>query len=183
MLNEKQKRFCEEYLVDMNGTQSAIRAGYSAKTAYSIADELLRKPEIKEYVAKLRHEQRERVQVNADYVLRRLVEIDNMDVADILSESGALRPITDWPKVWRQFISAYEVSELIAAGDDKPIASVLKKIKWPDKVKNLELIGKHVSVSAFSENLRHNLFTDANGKPVTGINITVTAVSPEGKQD
>lgn len=50
-LNEKQKRFCEEYLVDLNATQAAIRAGYSEKTAYSMGQRLLKNVEVKTYVA------------------------------------------------------------------------------------------------------------------------------------
>lgn len=52
-LNKRQQAFCEEYLLDLNGTQAAIRAGYSSKTAYSIASELLKKPEISEYITEL----------------------------------------------------------------------------------------------------------------------------------
>lgn len=49
-LTEKQKRFCEEYLIDCNAKQAAIRAGYSPKTAYSIGNENLNKPELKAYI-------------------------------------------------------------------------------------------------------------------------------------
>ena len=49
-MNEKQKRFCDEYLIDCNATQAAIRAGYSPKTAYSIGEENLKKPELKTYI-------------------------------------------------------------------------------------------------------------------------------------
>ena len=49
-MTDKQKRFCDEYLVDFNATQAAIRAGYSNKTAYSIGDENLRKPELEKYI-------------------------------------------------------------------------------------------------------------------------------------
>ena len=49
-LTAKQQRFCDEYLIDLNATQAAIRAGYSAKTAYSIGNENLKKPEIREYI-------------------------------------------------------------------------------------------------------------------------------------
>ena len=51
-LTAKQQRFCDEYLIDLNATQAAIRAGYSEKTAYSIGTENLRKPEIKKYIDK-----------------------------------------------------------------------------------------------------------------------------------
>lgn len=49
-MNARQKRFCEEYLIDCNAAQAAIRAGYSEKTAYSIGDENLKKPELKAYI-------------------------------------------------------------------------------------------------------------------------------------
>lgn len=49
-MTEKQKRFCDEYLIDCNATQAAIRAGYSEKTAYSVGNENLKKPELKEYI-------------------------------------------------------------------------------------------------------------------------------------
>ena len=51
-MTAKQKRFCDEYLTDLNATQAAIRSGYSEKTAYSIGNENLKKPEIQEYIQK-----------------------------------------------------------------------------------------------------------------------------------
>jgi len=70
-----------------------------------------------------------------------------MDVADILDDAGNILPVRDWPKCWRQTISGLDVNEILS-GD---VATVIKKIKWPDKVKNLELIGKHVDVQAFKD--------------------------------
>lgn len=71
-MTEKQKRFCEEYLVDLNATQAAIRAGYSPKTAYSIADENLKKPELKDYIderlEQLRSERTATVQEVLEYL-------------------------------------------------------------------------------------------------------------------
>ena len=49
-MNTRQKKFCDEYLIDCNATQAAIRAGYSPKTAYSIGEENLKKPELKAYI-------------------------------------------------------------------------------------------------------------------------------------
>lgn len=159
-LTDKQELFAREYLSDLNATQAAKRAGYSDKTAYSIGQENLKKPEIQDRIAELKAERNERTQVNADYVLRRLVEIDEMDVLDILLVNGELKPITQWPKVWRTTLSGMDVTEL--AGD---AAGLLKKIKWPDKVKNLELLGKHVTVQAFKDNVKNEL-VGANGLPL-----------------
>lgn len=73
-LTGKQQRFVEEYLVDLNATQAAIRAGYSEKTAYSIGDENLKKPEIAKSIQEAMNKRAKRTEVNADYVLRTITE-------------------------------------------------------------------------------------------------------------
>ena len=154
-LTPKQEMLCQEYLIDLNATQAAIRAGYSEDTASVIACENLRKPNIESRINELKMERLKRLNVNQDYVLMRLIEIDQLDVLDILNDDGSCKPIKEWPKVWRQFISGIDLSELkeISGSEEKIIGSVLKKIKWPDKVKNIELIGKHVDVGAFKDRL------------------------------
>jgi phage terminase small subunit len=71
-ISPKQERFCEEYLLDLNGTQAAVRAGYGEKGAKVRACELLAKPEIQERVAELKAEREKRVRIDRDYVLTRL---------------------------------------------------------------------------------------------------------------
>jgi phage terminase small subunit len=160
-LTEKQEAFCREYLLDLNAKQSAIRAGYSEKTAEQQAYQLLQKTSVQERIAELQAARNTRVEVNADYVLRRLVEIDKMDVLDILLANGELKPIKDWPKTWRTTLSGMDVTEM--AGE---AAGLLKKIKWPDKVKNLELLGKHISVQAFKEQIDQKVTATHNIMPV-----------------
>ncbi|HFZ1094913.1 TPA: terminase small subunit [Klebsiella oxytoca] len=151
-LTDKQEMFCREYLIDLNATQAAIRAGYSAKTANRTASENLSKPDIQSRIAELKAQRNDLVGINATYVLNRLVEIDQMDVLDILNSTGELKPVAEWPKVWRTTLSGLEVMEMASEGN---AAALLKKIKWPDKVKNLELLGKHIDVSAFKETVDH----------------------------
>jgi phage terminase small subunit len=148
-LTDKQELFAREYLKDLNATQAAIRAGYSEKSAAAQGCENLIKPNVAERIIELKNERNDEVGIDAAYVLRRLVEIDQMDVLDILLPNGELKPIKDWPKTWRTTLSGMDVTEM--AGDDP---GFLKKIKWPDKVKNLELLGKHVTVQAFKENVK-----------------------------
>lgn len=150
-LNQRQEMFCREYIKDLNGTQAAIRAGYSPRTADRMAYELLKKPEIQAFVLQSKAERVEEVKVDANYVLKRLIEIDEMDVADILDDGGDFLPIRKWPKVWRTTLSGLDIA-IINSGDTE---TILKKIKWPDKVKNLELLGKHIGVGAFSEKVDH----------------------------
>lgn len=160
-LTDKQELFAREYLKDLNGTQAAIRAGYSEKTANEQASRLLANVNVQKFVAELKSARVEQAGIDAAYVLRRLVEIDQMDVLDILLQNGELKPIKDWPKVWRTTLSGMDVVEMASADS----AALLKKIKWPDKVKNLELLGKHVSVQAFKDNVKNEM-TGADGGPV-----------------
>lgn len=74
-MTERQKRFCNEYLIDLNATQAAIRAGYSAKTAYSIGNENLTKPEIQEYIQHRLDEKEDALIAKQDEVLKTLTRI------------------------------------------------------------------------------------------------------------
>lgn len=151
-LTNKQKLFVKEYLIDLNATQAAIRAGYSVSSADRIGPELLGKTCVANAIKEAMDKRTERTKINADYVLNRLVEIDQLDVIDILQDDGKLKPIQEWTKAWRQSITGIDVQELMS-GD---IDSLVKKIKWPDKLKNLELLGKHVAISAFNEKQENN---------------------------
>ncbi|EMO7863520.1 terminase small subunit [Citrobacter amalonaticus] len=162
-LTDKQEMFCREYLIDLNATQAAIRAGYSAKTANRTASENMSKPDIQSRIAELKVQRNDLVGINATYVLNRLVEIDQMDVLDILNSTGELKPVAEWPKVWRTTLSGLEVMEMASEGN---AAALLKKIKWPDKVKNLELIGKHISVQAFKEQVEQKVTATHSIMPV-----------------
>jgi len=162
-LTDKQEMFCREYLIDLNATQAAIRAGYSVKTANRIAARLLSKVDIHNRITELKSKRNEDVSINAQYVLNRLVEIDQMDVLDILTCTGELKPVAEWPKVWRTTLSGLDVVEMSAEGNT---SALLKKIKWPDKVKNLELIGKHISVQAFKEQVEQKVTATHSIMPV-----------------
>ena len=146
-LSDKQEAFCREYLIDLNATQATIRAGYSENTANSQCSRLLVNASVQRRIRELMQARNEATEINANYVMRRLVEIDEMDVADILTDSGDFKPIKEWPKVWRTTLSAIDI-QIINSGDTEAIT---KKIKWPDKLRNLELLGKHINVNAFAE--------------------------------
>lgn len=147
-----QEAYCQEYIkTPENQTQAAINAGYSPKTAAKFASQNMRDERIQKRIAELMAERNKRLKVSADYVLNRLVEIDQMDVIDILNDDGGLKPISQWPKIWRTTLSGLDISTTITNFDETTLENMLKKIKWPDKVKNLELIGKHVDVNAFKD--------------------------------
>lgn len=153
-LTAMQEAYAHEYTkCPENQTQAAINAGFSPNTAAVKASVMMRDERIQKRIAELMEERNKRLRVSADYVLLRLVEIDQMDVIDILNDDGTLKPIREWPKIWRTTLSGFDLSSTIMNMDETSIETILKKIKWPDKVKNLELIGKHVDVNAFKERL------------------------------
>lgn len=153
-LTAMQEAYAQEYTkCPENQTQAAINAGFSPNTAAVKASVMMRDERIQKRIAELMEERNKRLRVSADYVLLRLVEIDQMDVLDILHDDGTLKPIREWPKIWRTTLSGFDLSSTIMNMNEDSIETILKKIKWPDKVKNLELIGKHVDVNAFKERL------------------------------
>ncbi|EAM8299453.1 terminase small subunit [Salmonella enterica] len=153
-LTAMQEAYAQEYTkCPENQTQAAINAGFSPNTAAVKASVMMRDERIQKRIAELMEERNKRLRVSADYVLLRLVEIDQMDVIDILNDDGTLKPIREWPKIWRTTLSGFDLSSTIMNMNEDSIETILKKIKWPDKVKNLELIGKHVDVNAFKERL------------------------------
>ncbi|MDU6963845.1 terminase small subunit [Klebsiella aerogenes] len=157
-LTFQQEAYCQEYVkCPENQTQAAINAGYSPNTAGKFASQNMRDARIQKRIAELMEDRNKRLRVSADYVLLRLVEIDQMDVLDILNDDGGLKPIREWPKIWRTTLSGFDLSSTIMNMDETTIETILKKIKWPDKVKNLELIGKHVDVMAFKERMEVNV--------------------------
>jgi phage terminase small subunit len=146
-LPHRQEIFCREYIISLNATKAAEKAGYSLKTAYSQGQRLLKNVEIKKMIDKYKKDRIEDTKIDAAYVLKRLKEIDEMDAADILDEQGNILPVKQWPEVWRKSLSGLDIVTL-GSGDTEQI---VKKIKWPDKIKNLELMGKHVNIQAFSD--------------------------------
>lgn len=158
-LTVMQEAYAQEYVkCPENQTQAAINAGFSPKSAHVKASTMMRDERIQKRIAELMEERNKRLRVSADYVLLRLVEIDQMDVIDILNDDMSIKPVSEWPKVWRQYLTGFELADMFEGrGDEKELVGILKKIKWPDKVKNLELIGKHVDVMAFKERMEVNV--------------------------
>lgn len=160
-LNKRQQRFCDEYLIDLNATQAAIRAGYSEKYAHTNASKLLQNTTIKEYIEKRQQDRIERTEITQDDVIKELSLI-------------AFANATDYSKVVEKPLMVQIDGKMIQALDDngKPIMyktvenaltdelseeqqralSVIKLgktglvVQPHDKVKALELLGKHLGL-------------------------------------
>ena len=147
-LTPKQERFCEEYLVDLNGRQAAIRAGYSVKSAGVQAHENLKKYNCQERVTFLKQQRSQRLAITQDNVLAELARIAFSDLRNVFTPEGGLRSPDEWDNDTAASISSVEVvTSAKQNGDDEPsIIERTHKIKVWDKTKAAELLGKHLGI-------------------------------------
>ncbi len=113
-MTAKQKRFCDEYLIDLNATQAAIRAGYSKKTAQAISAENLTKPKIKEYIAKRMAEKEDELIADQDEVLKYLTSVLR---GQTLSEVVVVESTGDFSSKARRFEKAPDEKERLRAAE------------------------------------------------------------------
>src|SRR4051812_256790 len=105
-LTAKQQRFVQEFLLDLNATQAAIRTGYSKRSAQEQGSQMLAHPEISAAIDAAKIKRSERTEIDADWILRRLVDEAEADLSDLYTDAGDLKPIEEWPKIWRQGLVA-----------------------------------------------------------------------------
>lgn len=110
-LTLKQEQFCQEFSKDWNGTQAAIRAGYSQKTANEQAARLLAKVSIQERVAQLQVEARKQTEITRGEVLGVLASILRSDVPDYFEENGKLKDFSNLTPVQRKAIESVKISK------------------------------------------------------------------------
>lgn len=158
-LNTRKKIFCEEYIIDLNATQAAIRAKYSKKTARQIGQRLLTNVDIQEYIQKLMKKREERTEITQDRVLEELALIGFSDLAELLEiEEGGLivaKKFDDIPKGKTRTLKAIKEDRIIRETPDGKQMVVHDKIKYEiwDKPKALEMMGRHLGM--FVDNLKH----------------------------
>lgn len=145
-MTDKQKRFCEEYLIDLNATQAAIRAGYSPKTANEQGSRLLANVSIRTHIDKSIAARSVRTGVNADRVIRELARVAFVNPTEIVDPDTARvrETATDDDKA---AISAVKVK--MSSGENSD--SIEREVRFADKLKALELLGRHLNM--FSDNL------------------------------
>nr|DAY39622.1 MAG TPA: Terminase small subunit [Caudoviricetes sp.] len=159
-------RFVDEYLVDFNATQAAIRAGYKAKTAHVIGAENLRKPKIAEEIARRQKDLQKRTEVSQERVVKELARIAFANIADYLHVETQTRTKDDGTEVTYQTVMFNETQELSA--DQRAALAVVKQsvngfeLKLHDKIKALELLGRHIGM--FNDKLS---LSGTDGGPLT----------------
>lgn len=140
-LTPKQQRFVEEYLIDLNATQAAIRAGYSKKTAAVIGAENLIKPNIQKAVEEAQNKRAERTEITQDYVLSNIQKVIERCMQ-------------------QEAVQARDGSPLLVQGPDGDLACLFE-FKENGALKGLELLGKHLGL--FKDKIEH---TGKDGGPI-----------------
>lgn len=155
-LTPKQQMFVEEYLIDLNATQAAIRAGYSEKTAYSIGEENLRKPVIAAAINSAMEGRSKRTEITSDNVLQEIAKLAFSNVQGIFDAEGRLKPIHQLPPEIAASISSVEVVTSRVPGSDPVELEYTSKIKFWDKRGSLELLGKHLKLFTDKTEIEHS---------------------------
>lgn len=139
-LTDKQKRFVEEYLIDLNATQAAIRAGYSINNADKIGSELLGKTRVSEAISKAMAERSRRTGISQDRVVNELAKIAFVNMLDVVDEEGRIRSTASEDDL--ACIESIKHKESSSINGD----STEREVKIASKLKALELLGKHLGM-------------------------------------
>lgn len=155
-LTAKQIRFVEEYLIDLNGTQAAIRAGYSPKAARQQAARLLTNAAIEDLISEKKNERSERTKIDADYVLKRLFELESFDLSGMFDDDGRMLPPELWPEGAGRVIGGVTTTKTILPGGrgDEDGEIETKSIRTESRARLLKLMGEHVDVKAYDKTVK-----------------------------
>ena len=158
-MTNAQKRFCDEYLVDLNATR-AYKVAYSRckkdETASVNGSKLLRNTKVQEYISKQQKEIEKRTEVTQDMVIQELAKIAFLDIRKLYTENGQLKNIADIDSDVAGAISSLEtLEEYDGYGDNREKIGDTKKVKVLDKTKALELLGRHLGM--FNDKLDVNI--------------------------
>ena len=151
-LRLRQERFCQEFIIDLNGTKAAIRSKYSKKGARVRASELLANSNIQKRIRELMDKREKRTEVTQDRVLKELALLGFSDLADLVEvgEDGMIlvKKFEDMPKDASRLLKAIKEDRIIRETPDGKQMVVHDKIKYEiwDKPKALEMMGRHLGM-------------------------------------
>lgn len=166
-LTRKQERFCEEYVIDWNATQAAIRAGYSEDSARQIGADNLSKAYIVDYIEEVRDDISKLCRITAIDNVRKLKAIASISIADFYDNWGALKPFKDLTDEQKYVISEI-FDDVTSIGEDNTIINHKTKIKLHDKIKAIIELNKMVGSDGVKK-IEHSGEIDI--KQVTGIEV------------
>ena len=146
-LTAKQEKFCTEYLIDLNATQAAVRAGYSEKTAAVIGAENLTKPNIKEFIQIKQKELQETTGITQKRVLDEYAKIAFSDIRKMFDENNRLIDIQDIPDEIAACLSSVEIDQLFGQTiEGKVQIGETKKVKVWNNINALDSLARHLGI-------------------------------------
>jgi phage terminase small subunit len=147
MITPKKQQFAAEYLIDLNATKAAERAGYSAKTAYSQGERLLRDVEVKKLIAEGMEKRSKSTQITAERVLQELARVAFFDPRRLLNADGSPKPINELDDDTAAVLAGMDITEEFEGhGEDRKFIGYTKKVKVSDKVAALGLAMRHLGM-------------------------------------
>lgn len=161
-LTDKQERFCQEYLIDLNATQAAVRAGYSEKTANEQGSQNLVKLSIQNRISELKKERSKRTEIEADRVLKELARVAFADPRKLYDEDGRLKDVCELDDDTAAIVSGVDM-QTTTFGKDKDKEVETKKVKMWDKMRALELAGKHLVLYTDKQIVKEESYLDDLG--------------------
>jgi phage terminase small subunit len=145
-LTEMQKKFCDEYLIDLNATQAAIRAGYSPRSASELGKQLLDNPLVAAEVARARAKQSRRTGITADRVLRELARVAFCNPDDVIDPDTA-EVLPDATEDDKRCIAGVKVKYVPHKDEDGNYTEAIEReVKLCDKLKALDMLAKHLGM-------------------------------------
>lgn len=146
-LTPKQRRFVNEYLIDLNATQAAIRAGYSKKTAKDIGGENLSKPAIQAEIQKRQVKLQNTLEITQDRVLQEYARLAFYDPRKLFQPDGTPKPIEALDDDTAAALAGLEVrEEFEGAGENRTFVGYTKKYKLANKLGALDSLAKHLGL-------------------------------------
>ena len=166
-ISPKRRLFIAEYLIDHNGTQAAIRAGYSVNGAEVRGCELLRDSNIQAEVEVQLEKRLEKIGVSKDRVLTEIARLAFSDNRRLYRKDGSLLMPSEWDDDTAAAIAGVETfEEFSGRGEDRVQIGITKKVKVWDKARCLELLGRHLK-----------LFGEKTGDNVNGVTIPILLIN------
>lgn len=149
-MTDAQKRFCDEYLIDLNATR-AYKVAYPRckrdETARANSSRLLTNDNVQEYISMKQKEIEKRTEVTQDMVINELAKIAFLDIRKLYNDCGGLKNIQDIDDDTARAIASLEsLEEFGGYGEDREQIGITRKVKLLDKTKALELLGKHLGL-------------------------------------
>ncbi|CEJ15954.1 Terminase small subunit [bacterium YEK0313] len=156
-LTYREELFCHLYVELANASEAYRRAGGKAARPDVASAQMMARPAVARRIADLRERRLAAIDFSAEEVLSRLVGQVRADLRDIFADNGSIKPVADWPPVWRHGLIA-GIEQFEEYGEDgdgnRIVTGVTKKVKLADRTRILELAGKHVDISAWRERVQ-----------------------------